>query len=95
MYTIVSIAAALILALTILSGTAGAQSGDEKYVIIGTTSLTSGSNNRLFSLNVGTASSSHDNIYALGKVLVQYQEFAPKPCRRLLGDPIAPMPSVG
>ena len=42
MNAIGSIAAVLILALTILSGTAGAQSGDEKYVIIGTTSKTVG-----------------------------------------------------
>jgi ABC-type nitrate/sulfonate/bicarbonate transport system substrate-binding protein len=42
MNEIVSMAAALILALMILSGTAGAQSRDEKYVIIGTTSKTVG-----------------------------------------------------
>jgi hypothetical protein len=38
MNKVISMAAALILALMILFGTAGAQSRDEKYVIIRTTS---------------------------------------------------------
>jgi ABC-type nitrate/sulfonate/bicarbonate transport system substrate-binding protein len=42
MNKIISMAAALIFAPIILSGTAGAQSRDEKYVIIGTTSKTVG-----------------------------------------------------
>ena len=42
MNKIISMAVALILALMILSGTAGTQARDEKYVIIGTTSKTVG-----------------------------------------------------